>query len=69
MKAVFRGQGSPLSLLNGKEYEVLSIECGWYRVIDDTDEDYLYPPEAFWISAPEPVPPVMGPPRGQEFPV
>lgn len=69
MKVVFRGEGSPLSLLNGKECEVLSIECGWYRVIDETGEDYLYPPEAFWVSDPEPAPPVMGPPRGQEFPV
>ena len=66
MKAVFRGQGSPLSLLNGKEYEVLSIERGWYRVIDESGEDYLYPPEAFWVSDPEPAPPVMGPPRGQD---
>lgn len=66
MKAVFRGQGSPLSLLNGKEYEVLSIECGWYRVVDETGEDYLYPPDEFQVSDPEPAPPVMGPPRGLE---
>ena len=33
-----------------KIYEVLSIEKGWYRIVDDTGEDYLYPPEAFEIA-------------------
>jgi hypothetical protein len=36
-------------LTHGKIYEVLSIEKDWYRIIDDTDEDYLYPPEEFEI--------------------
>ena len=32
------------SLTNGKIYEVLGVEpgMGWLRVIDDSDEDYLY---------------------------
>ena len=34
----------------GEIYEVLSIEKGWYRIVDDTGEDYLYPPEAFEIA-------------------
>lgn len=68
MKAVFKGQGSPLSLLNGKEYEVFSIECGWYRVVDEMGEDYLYPPDEFQVSDPVPAPLVIGPPRGQELP-
>ena len=38
---------SCVSLTQGKEYEVLAIENGWYRIIDDTDEDYLFPPEIF----------------------
>lgn len=33
----------------GKEYEVISIERGWYRIIDDSGEDYLYPPDCFEI--------------------
>lgn len=37
------GDTSPLELTHGKQYEVLSIEHGWYRVVDDTGEDYLYP--------------------------
>jgi len=33
----------------GEIYDVLSVEEGWYRVIDSSGEDYLYPPEAFEI--------------------
>lgn len=38
-----------ISLTEGGIYEVLNIEEGWYRLVDDTDEDYLYPPEMFEI--------------------
>ena len=34
---------SPRSSTHGKIYSVLSIERGWYRIVDDTGEDYLYP--------------------------
>lgn len=37
------------SLTYNKEYEVISIERGWYRVDDDSGDDYLYPPELFEI--------------------
>jgi hypothetical protein len=33
------------SLTNGREYECLGIEGEFYRVIDDSGEDYLYPIE------------------------
>ena len=33
----------------GKVYDVLSIEKGWYRIMTEIDEDYLFPPEAFEI--------------------
>ena len=49
MRVKYMGETNPLMLTHGKEYEVLSIEKGWYRIIDDTDEDYLYPPELFEI--------------------
>ena len=38
-----------ISLTNGKIYEVISIESGWYRLVDDTEEDYLFAPEEFEI--------------------
>ena len=25
----------------------MSVEDGWYRIVDETFDDYLYPPEAF----------------------
>lgn len=38
-----------LCLTKDKTYEVLSTEKGWYRIVDDSGEDYLYPPENFEI--------------------
>jgi hypothetical protein len=49
MKVRYLGETSPLELTHGKVYEVLSIEKDWYRIVDDTDEDYLYPPEDFAV--------------------
>jgi hypothetical protein len=45
------------AVAEGEIYEVLSIEGGWYRIIDASDEDYLYPPEMFEIVEKEPIPP------------
>ena len=36
-----------VSLINNKEYEVLSIENGCYRIFDETEEDYLFMAEEF----------------------
>lgn len=47
MRVLYIGSPDNLSLLNDKVYEVLSVENGWYRVIDETGEDYLYPSELF----------------------
>ena len=53
MQVRFRGISDPLELLNGKVYDVLSIEGGWYRIVDETGEDYLFPPECFEITEPQ----------------
>ena len=34
-------------LVHGKVYEVLNVERGWYRIITEQGEDYLFPPEFF----------------------
>lgn len=47
MKVLYIGKTTPLELTNGRVYEVLSIEKGWYRIMDDSGEDYLYPPQYF----------------------
>lgn len=49
MKVKYLGESDPLELIHGKIYEVLSIEEGEYRIVDETEEDYLYPPEDFEI--------------------
>lgn len=50
MKVKYIGDNeSPLSLIKGKIYECLGREKDRYRVIDETDEDYLYPVEEFEI--------------------
>ena len=36
-------------LVYEKIYNVLSIEKDWYRIIDGSEEDYLYPPELFKV--------------------
>ena len=38
-----------ISLTYGKIYEVIGIENGWYRIVDNTEEDYLFSPEEFEI--------------------
>ena len=52
MKVKYLGETSPLELIRDKTYEVLSIEGEWYRIVDETDEDHLYPPEDFEIVEP-----------------
>ena len=42
-------QFNPEILQDNKIYDVISIEKDWYRIIDDSGEDYLYPPELFEI--------------------
>lgn len=37
------------SMTNGKEYEVLEIEEEYYRIVDNSGEDYLFAPEDFEI--------------------
>ena len=38
-----------VSLTNGQIYEVIAIEQTYYRIVDNTGEDYLFPPEEFEI--------------------
>lgn len=45
----YLGKTSYLELTHDKTYQVISIEHGWYRIIDDSGEDYLYPPDEFKI--------------------
>lgn len=47
MKVKYIGKLDTLALEKNKIYDVLSIEKGWYRIMTELDEDYLFPPEQF----------------------
>ena len=40
---------SNVSLTKGKIYDVVAVEGGWYRIVDDTDDDYLFSPDEFEV--------------------
>ena len=41
LKDLYEGRG----LTKDKVYDVISIERGWYRIVYELVEDYLFPPE------------------------
>ncbi len=47
MDVVWQGKTEPLCLTHGKAYKVLSVEKGWFGIVDDSGSDYLYPPDDF----------------------
>ena len=62
MKVKYIGETDPVYMINGKVYDVISIEKTWYRIVDvisiektwyrivdEEWEDYLYPPELFEV--------------------
>ena len=52
MEVRFLEETTFLELTHDRVYEVLSIEKEWYRIVDDSEDDYLYPPELFEIVEP-----------------
>lgn len=49
LKIKYIGETDFLVLTHNIIYDVISIEKEWYRIIDDSGGDYLYPPELFEI--------------------
>lgn len=49
MRVKYIGETDQATFIKNKIYNVESVEEGWYRIIDETNEDYLYPPEKFEI--------------------
>lgn len=41
------GETKSLILTHNKIYNIIFTEKNWFRIIDDSGEDYLYPPELF----------------------
>ena len=46
-KVKYIGESFVISLTKNKVYDCLGIEPPFLRIIDDTEEDYLYPLEKF----------------------
>lgn len=51
MEVRYIGNHETPALERGKLYKVLSVEKGWFRIMTELDEDYLFPPEQFEIVA------------------
>lgn len=49
MKVRYVGENFGISLTHNKVYEALGYESDFIRVVDDTDDDYLYDPDDFEI--------------------
>lgn len=49
VKVRYIGEDDPLSLRNNKVYEATIGDLGWYCIVDETHEEYAYPPECFEI--------------------
>ena len=49
MKVKYTYDADTLAFKREKTYEVMSIEKGWYRIMTELDEDYLFPPKCFEI--------------------
>lgn len=47
VKVKYIGEDDPLMLLNGKIYQARVLKKGWYGIVDETNEEYAYPPELF----------------------
>ena len=45
----YNGEDNPLSLREGKIYAARVLAKGWYGIVDETGEEYAYPPEIFEI--------------------
>lgn len=49
MNVRYLGNTESLMLTHGKIYPVVSVERGWYRIVDDSGDDYLYPACCFEV--------------------
>ena len=48
-KVKYLGEIDTVAFEKDKIYDVISVEKGWYRIMTELDEDYLFPPRLFEI--------------------
>ena len=49
IKVKYIGDDNPLSLRTGKVYSARILKKGWYGIVDESGEEYAYPPSIFEI--------------------
>lgn len=49
LKVKYIGEDNPVSLRTGKQYSARVLKKGWYGIVDESGEEYAYPPEVFEI--------------------
>ncbi len=49
IKVKYIGEDNPISLRAGKVYDARILKKGWYGIIDESGEEYAYPPGVFEI--------------------
>lgn len=49
IQVMYIGADDPLSLRHGKIYSARILTKGWYGIVDETNEEYAYPPEYFEV--------------------
>lgn len=49
IKVKYTGKDDPLALRNGKIYNAIVGQKGFYCIVDETGEEYAYPPAKFEI--------------------
>lgn len=47
IKVKYIGEDNPLALRNGKIYDARVLKKNWLGIVDETNEEYAYPPELF----------------------
>ena len=58
MKVMYNGERK-VDIIPDKIYDVMSIEHKFYRIVDESGEDYLYSPHSFKIVDPNPPAPIL----------
>ena len=49
IKVRYIGEDNPLALRTGKVYDAMVLKKGWLGIVDETKEEYAYPPELLEI--------------------
>ena len=59
MKVKYIGVIDTVAIDREKVYDVISIERGWYRIMTELHDDYLFHPSAFELVEDGEAPPIL----------